>query len=111
MSTHNGLGPGAVGALRTFAGWVARGTVGLPILEGVDYWDTLREEPSLMETVFAVFGNWLIIDADGTAVNAREAERRAAQYIHQYMTRIEADPPFAAWETALHKPFGGQPRP
>jgi hypothetical protein len=27
------------GAIRRFAGWVARGSVGHPMLEGIDYWD------------------------------------------------------------------------
>lgn len=38
------------GALRRFAGWVASGSVGYPLLEGIDYWEDLRESPSQMET-------------------------------------------------------------
>ncbi len=37
MSIH--LSQGASGAIRRFAGWVARGSVGHPTLKGIDYWD------------------------------------------------------------------------
>lgn len=40
------LGHEVSGALRRFAGWVASGSVGYPLLEGIDYWDDLRESPS-----------------------------------------------------------------
>jgi hypothetical protein len=33
------LSHGASGAIRRFAGWVARGSVGHPILDGIDYWE------------------------------------------------------------------------
>lgn len=49
MSSH--LSPGASGAIRRFAGWVARGSVGHPLLDGIDYWDELRDSPSQMEIV------------------------------------------------------------
>ena len=96
-----------VGALRTFAYWIASGTAGQPLLEGIDYWQALHEEPSLMEQVFAIFGNTLQVDGDGRPVNARAAERRAAQYTRQYMTGEPADPDWQAWEIELHEPFGG----
>jgi hypothetical protein len=31
------IGHGASGAIRRFAGWVARGSVGHPMLEGINY--------------------------------------------------------------------------
>lgn len=96
-----------VGALRTFAYWIASGTAGQPLLEGIDYWQVMREEPSLMEQAFAIFGNVLRLDQDGTPINARAAERRAAQYIRQYMTGEEAIPDWEDWEVTLHEPFGG----
>ena len=110
MAREGRLGPGAVGALRTFSYWLAAGTAGLTLLEGIDYWDSMREEPTLMETAVAIFGNLLVIDEDGRASNARQAEHRAAQYIHQYMTGIPATPPFESWEVELHAAFGGQPK-
>ena len=45
------------GALRTFSYWVANGSVGLPLLEGVEYRQTILEEPSLMEMAYAIFAN------------------------------------------------------
>jgi hypothetical protein len=43
------ISSGASGAIRRFAGWVARGSVGHPLLEGINYWDELRDSPSQME--------------------------------------------------------------
>ncbi|AXB41519.1 DUF7677 family protein [Amycolatopsis albispora] len=98
------LSHGTSGALRTFAFWVANGTVGHPLLDDIDYWDALRESPSYLEMTFAIFANVLEIDDDGEPVNAKHAERRAAAYIYQYMTGHlpEGEPPFQAWETALY---------
>ena len=96
-----------VGALRTFAYFLATGTVGLPLLDGIDYWQTMRNEPSLIEQAVAIFGNVLRTDESGRVTNAKDAERRAAAYIRQYMTGEEAQPPFESWEVELHGPFGG----
>lgn len=104
--TSRALSGSSVGALRTFAYWIANGTVGLPALEGVDYWATMRAEPSLMEQVFAIFGNVLRVDEAGRVVNAKDAERRASAWLHQYMTGVLAEPPFEDWEVELHGPFG-----
>jgi hypothetical protein len=92
------------GALRTFAFWVANGTVGHPLLDEIDYWDTLREGPSYMEMLFAIFANVLELDDDGRPVNAKHAERRAASYIYRLMTgdMPEGEPPFEDWETQLY---------
>ncbi len=98
-----------VGAFRTFAYWIANGTAGHPLLDGIDYWQVMREEPSLMEQVFAIFGNTLRLDQSGRPINARAAERRAAQYIRQYMTGEAAVPDWKDEEVALHEPFGGSP--
>lgn len=91
----------ASGALRTFAGWVARGTVGHPLVDHVDYWSVMRDEPSLMEITFAIFMNVLLIDDEGRPTNAREAEARAAMWVRQYCTGVPADPPLASWEVEL----------
>ncbi|HZT66014.1 MAG TPA: hypothetical protein VFA11_09525 [Acidimicrobiales bacterium] len=98
------LSPGVSGALRQFAYWVANGTVGHPLLEGIDYWDDMRESPSLMEQVFAIFANVLVVDTEGNPVNAKEAERRAAMWIRQYCSRTPAEPPLEGWEVELHPP-------
>lgn len=100
------LSESAVGALRTFAYFLATGTVGQPLLDGVDYWETMRAEPSLIEQTLTIFGNVLRVNEQGLVLNAKAAEQRAAQCIHQYMTGQAADPPWEDWETELHGPFG-----
>lgn len=95
---------GLSGAVRRFAGWVARGSVGYPLTEGVDYWDALQESPSQMETMFAVFINNLRLDEAGEPTNEKYAEGRAACFIHSYCTGKEApgQPPIEAWEVELY---------
>jgi hypothetical protein len=99
--------PGALsqefsGALRTLAFWVANGTVGHPLLEGLDYWAEMRESPSLMEQTFAIFANVIRLDGSGTPLNAKEAELRAAEWIRRYMTGEEPERPLEGWEVALY---------
>jgi hypothetical protein len=95
------------GALRTFSYWLANKSVGHPLLEGVDY-SCIFEEPSALETVYAIFANVLEFDEAGQVINAKHAERRAAQYILQYVTGQETQPPFESWEVALHEPPPGE---
>ncbi len=102
--TGQHLSPGFSGAIRQFAYWVANGTVGTPLLEGIDYWDDMRDSPSLMEQVFAIFTNVLVLDSEGNPLNAKEAERRAAMWIRQYCTRIAPEPPLEDWEVHLYPP-------
>ena len=64
---------GASGAIRRFAGWVARGSVGYPILEGINYWDAVAESPSQLEICFAIFANVLELDDRGDPVNEKYA--------------------------------------
>ncbi|WP_422653160.1 DUF7677 family protein, partial [Cellulomonas sp.] len=40
------LSAGASGAIRRFAGGVAAGSAGHPMLEGIDYWRMFRHSPS-----------------------------------------------------------------
>ncbi|HEX7687009.1 MAG TPA: hypothetical protein VF453_04830 [Burkholderiaceae bacterium] len=99
------LGAPFSGALRSFSFWIANGTLGLPLLEGIDYWPALRESPSLLEETYAIFANVLEFDATGTPVNAKYAEYRAAQCIRRWCDpAYEVVPPFEDWETALHAP-------
>ena len=90
------------GAIRQFSYWVANGTVGNPLLKDVDYRVILTQEPSALEAAYAIFANVLEFDDTGEVTNAKHAEKRAAQYILQYMTGTPADPPFEDWETELH---------
>jgi hypothetical protein len=82
----NHLSSGASGAIRRFAGWVARGSVGHPLLDGINYWDELQESPSQMEICFAIFANVLELDGDGVPTNEKYAERRAATWLYKYCT-------------------------
>lgn len=90
--------------MRRFAGWVARGSVGHPLLEGVNYWDELRDSPSQMETLFAVFVNNLRLDEHGEPINEKYAERRAASELYRYCTGQEppGEPPLEEWEAELY---------
>nr|WP_091664358.1 hypothetical protein [Massilia sp. PDC64] len=93
------------GALRTFSFWMANGTVGLPLLEGIDYRPELVASPSLMEQTYAIFANVIEFSDDGTPTNAKYAEYRAAQYIRSYCDpTYVVDPPFDAWEVELFAP-------
>src|SRR4051794_35779671 len=95
---------GLSGAVRRFAGWVARGSVGHPLLEDIDYWDDLRDSPSQMETLFAIFINNLRLDETGEPTNEKYAERRAACWLFQYCTgqKPPNEPPLEPWEVELY---------
>lgn len=98
------LSPGASGAIHRFAGWVARGSVGHPMLDGINYWDELKEAPTQMETCFAIFANVLELDDAGEPVNEKYAEKRAATWLHQYFTGAlpTGEPDLEAWECELY---------
>ena len=97
------LSHGASGALRRFAGRVARH---LPLLDGIEYWDELRDSPTQPETVFAIFANVLELDDQGEPVNEKYAQRRAAVWLRQYRTgrTPEGEPPLAGWDVELYQP-------
>jgi hypothetical protein len=59
LAMTSALSHDASGALRRFAGWVARGSVGHPMLEGINYCDEFKDSPSQIETCFAIFANVL----------------------------------------------------
>ncbi|MEU6393659.1 hypothetical protein [Streptomyces sp. NPDC046939] len=102
MSSH--LSRGASGALRRFAGRLTRGSVGHPLLEGIDYWEELRESPSQMEICVAIFANVLELDEQGEPVNEKYAERRAAVWLYRYCTGKlpPGEPDIESWECHLH---------
>ncbi len=79
-----------------FSYWLANGSVGYPLLQGIDYFDEFKESPSLMEAVYAIFMNNLEVNENGEVQNVKYAEQRAAQYIKQWCVKGDmADPPFA----------------
>ena len=96
------LSAGASGALRTFSFWIANRTVGQPLLEGIDY-SCIFDEPSALEQTYAIFANVLELDQSGAVLNAKHAERRAAQYIRSYLdSSYVVEPPFEDWEVHLY---------
>lgn len=100
----NRLHPELRGVLSQFALWLANGTLGHPVLDGVDYAETLRE-PTAMETVLGIFANALELDADGAPLNARHAETRAAQWLRGYCDpAYVVEPPITDAEMELHSP-------
>jgi len=56
------------------------------MLEGINYWDAVRESPSQLETCFAIFVNVLELDDRGDPVNEKHAEYRAAAWLYRYCT-------------------------
>lgn len=105
MSHLKKLNPEFSGALRSFSFWIANGSVGFPLLQDIDYRQTMIEEPSMLETAYAIFANVLELDESGAPVNAKYAEFRAAQYIRQYCdSSYKVSPPFEAWEQELNDP-------
>jgi len=92
------------GALRTFSFWMANGTVGHPLLDKVDY-TFIFKEASALEQVYAIYADVLEFDESGQVLNAKHAEKRAAEYILSYVdSNYQASPPFEGWEIALHPP-------
>lgn len=56
------------------------------MLDGIEYWDELKNSPSQMEICFAIFANVLELDDGGEPVNEKYAECRAATCIYRYCT-------------------------
>lgn len=99
------LSPEFSGALRSFSFWIANGSVGLPLLEGIDYRPELLASPSVMEQAYAIFANVIEFSGDGMPTNAKYAEYRAAQYIRSYCdSAYVVEPPFEDWEVELFGP-------
>jgi acyl-[acyl carrier protein]--UDP-N-acetylglucosamine O-acyltransferase len=97
------LGNSFSGALRTFAYFMSSGTHYQ--LEGVNYLELYGEDPSAIETAYAIYANVIELDEKGNVINAKYAEKRAAQYIRSYFDRAyKVEPPFEDWETELHEP-------
>jgi hypothetical protein len=91
------------GFLRLFAFFLANGTVDWELLgEGYDY-SSLFENPSDLERVFAIWSNVLELDDEGTVLNPKDAQHRAAQYIRRFVDpSYVVEPPFEPWELELH---------
>lgn len=91
-----------IGALRTFAYFMASGTQNS--LNGIDYLSLYGEEPSVIEMVFAIYANLIELDDNGKVLNAKYAEKRATDYIRQYFDpNFKVEPEYEDWETNLHE--------
>lgn len=91
------------GAVRQFSYCFAHGTLGYPILEGIDYLNELEEDSSCMEQAFSIFMNNIELDNEGNVLNYKYCERRAAEYIRIYFNPdYSLDKPFEDWELELH---------
>jgi hypothetical protein len=97
------LSPGASGAIRGFAGSVARGSVSHPLLDRINYWDELKDSSSQMEICFAIFANVLELDEHGEPTNEKYAERRAAIWLYRYCSGelLPGEADLEPWECAL----------
>lgn len=90
------------GAVRQFSLWFAKGSIGYPLLNGIDYTSEINEEPSFTEQAFAIFMNNLEMDNDGSVTNYKYCENRAAQYIRRYFDKdYIITPPLETWECEL----------
>lgn len=95
------LGNSFSGALRTFAYFMASGT--LYNLKGIDYLSLYGEEPSAIERVFAIFANVIEVDKNGNVLNAKYAGKRATDYLKSYcIPEFTVEPAFEDWELELH---------
>jgi hypothetical protein len=74
------------------------------MLEGIDYWDELRDSPYQMEICFAIFVNVLELDDSGQPANEKYAETRAATWIYKYhMGELPpGQPDLEPWEVELY---------
>lgn len=89
------------GALRSFAYFMASGTHYQ--LKGIDYLKLYGEEPSAIEQAFAIFANVIEMDENGEVLNAKEAEKRATDYIRSYCDfNFKVEPPYENWEIELY---------
>ena len=102
------ISPYVSGAVRKFSYWFAHGTLGYPLLEGVEYvGEILKEESSFAEMAFAIFMNNLDLNEAGDVTNYRYCERRAAQYVRRYFDPgYVVEPPFEPWELELYMERG-----
>lgn len=97
--------------LRHFVYYYANGTLQYviddnEILKGIDYREDLKDEASLVETVFAIYSNNIKMDENGKVLNQTYSMKRAAQWIRLVCREkgedYKVEPEFEDWETELH---------
>ena len=110
-SNKNELSEGFKGALRLFVYYYTNGTLAYLVKDGslldtLDYREALKDEPSIVEQVFAIYSNNIRMDQDGKVLNQNHSMNRAAEYIIHSLSdsepRYHAVPDFEDWELELH---------
>ena len=92
-------------ALRLFACSVGSGSFGGDLLEQIDYLPALTEGGYVLETVFAIWSNVIVLDENGKVLNEGHAELRAAQWLRSFCdSTYVVEPPWEPWEVELHGP-------
>ena len=66
--------------------WTSGARLGHPLLDGINYWDELKDSPSQREICFAIFVNVLELCDEGVPTNEKYAERRVATWLYKYRT-------------------------
>jgi hypothetical protein len=90
------------GAIRSFAYFMSSGSHWN--LQGTEYLKLYGEEPSAIETTYAIFVNVLEMDEQGNVLNFDLADKRATDYLRAYLVpEFIVDPPFEEWEVALYQ--------
>ena len=90
-----------------FSYYYANGTLGLviddkEILNNINYREELKEEASLVEMVYAIYINNLVLDNEGKLLNKSHALKRASQYIRSVCdSEYDVFPDFEDWETEI----------
>lgn len=92
--------------LRLFAFYLSNGSLSSlceDILPEDFNFERVLCEPSLLEQVFAIFGNTLELDENGRVLNSSYVYRRISQYLRSEFDRdYLVEPPFESWEIELH---------
>ena len=72
-------------------------------LGDIDYLELMCEEPSWMESLYAVFSNNIEMDENGKVLNFNHCLNRSAQYIKMCCDEeFVVEPEFEEWELELY---------
>lgn len=89
------------GAIRTFAYFMTSGSHYM--LNDIDYLSLCSDDPSLVEQVYAILINTLVLDEHGEVINFTHAQKRATDYIrHYHDPSYTVIPAYEDWELELY---------
>jgi hypothetical protein len=72
---------------------------------GIHYLYLFGSDSCAIEQVFAIYASVLELDEIGIVMNAKYAEKRAAEFLRAYCDpKFAANPPYEDWEQELHTP-------